>query len=119
MFEVDLIIPVHNEEGSIGKVIDEFYQVLTLNNNRALRFIICEDGSKDNTVEVVRKKQAEIPILLLTQKMRQGYSQAVIEGFKKSEASLVSFVDGDGQCDQADLLQLLENIKDFDMVLGY
>ncbi len=121
MEPIDLILPAHNEAGSIGETLTEFYQVVTEGQHLPLRFVVCEDGSTDNTVEIVRKLSETLPILLLSEPMRKGYSRAVIDGFRASTSSLVGFIDSDGQCDPADFARLLElqRTTDCDLVIGY
>ena len=118
---IDIVLPVHNEAESIGATLKEFHQVVTLKYGIPIRFIVCEDGSRDNTVEVLQQLQTELPILLLTEKGRKGYSRAVIDGFKASTSDLVGFIDSDGQCDPADFPAFVEQHKsgNYDLVFGY
>lgn len=118
---IDIVLPVHNEAESIGSTLQEFHRVVSLENGINIRFIVCEDGSRDNTVEVLQELGQALPILLLTDKMRKGYSRAVIDGFKASTSELVGFIDSDGQCDPADFPAFVEQHKkeDYDLVFGY
>ena len=118
---IDIVLPVHNEAESIGCTLHEFHRVVSLENRIIIRFIVCEDGSRDNTVEVLQELGQELPILLLTDQMRKGYSRAVIDGFKASTSELVGFIDSDGQCDPADFAAFLDQHEtgDYDLVFGY
>jgi dolichol-phosphate mannosyltransferase len=95
--------------------------VVSLERRIPIRFVVCEDGSRDNTVEVLRELCHELPILLLTDQVRKGYSRAVIDGFKASKSELVSFIDSDGQCDPADFPAFIEahESENYDLVFGY
>jgi glycosyltransferase involved in cell wall biosynthesis len=116
---LDVVLPAHNEGGSIGETLTEFYEVAANKHGQKIRFIVAEDGSKDNTVEVVQKVAETIPLKLISEPIRKGYSRAVIDGFRATEAPLVGFIDSDGQCDPEDLPKLLELMPDHDMVIGY
>jgi dolichol-phosphate mannosyltransferase len=118
---IDIVLPVHNESESIGSTLKEFHRVVSFETGIPIRFIVCEDGSRDNTVEVLQQLSQELPILLLTDKMRKGYSRAVIDGFKASTSELVGFIDSDGQCDPADFHTFVEQQRtgDYDLVFGY
>lgn len=118
---IDIVLPVHNEAESIGSTLEEFHRVVAMENGIAIRFIVCEDGSRDNTVEVLRELSQRLPILLLTDKVRKGYSRAVIDGFKASSSELVGFIDSDGQCDPADFRTFVDQHKsgNYDLVFGY
>lgn len=119
--KIDIVLPVHNEAESIGPTLEEFYGVVCAGNKIDIRFIVCEDGSSDNTVEVLQKLSGSLPILLLSDTKRKGYSRAVIDGFKASESDLVGFIDSDGQCDPADFPAFIaEHEKEpLDLVFGY
>ena len=118
---IDIVLPVHNEAESIGSTLEEFHRVVSLENRIPIRFIVCEDGSRDNTVEVLQQLQQKLPILLLTEKGRKGYSRAVIDGFKASTSEFIGFIDSDGQCDPADFPAFVEAHKkgEHDLVFGY
>jgi glycosyltransferase involved in cell wall biosynthesis len=47
------------------------------------RFIVREDGSRDNTVSVVQALSREIPILLIREPVREGYPRAVNDGLRE------------------------------------
>ena len=118
---VDVVLPVHNEGGSIGATLEEFHRVVTRTRGIPVRFVVCEDGSTDNTVAVVRDLQGSLPILLITDKARKGYSRAVIDGFRACDGDLVGFIDSDGQCDPTDFSTLHEKMSDpaVDLAVGY
>ena len=67
-----------------------------------IRFVICEDGSRDNTVEVIKGLSQSLPIHLISDSERKGYSRAVLDGFRATTAEFVGFIDSDGQCDPRD-----------------
>lgn len=118
---VDLVLPAHNEGDGIALFLEEFHSRV----QRAgipLRFVVSEDGSKDNTVEVIEQLSEHLPITLLSEPGRKGYSRAVIDGLAHTTAELVAFTDSDGQCDPeffAPLYWTLVDHDDVDMVVGY
>ncbi len=116
---IDVVLPAHNEGASIGETLTEFYEIAAKKHGQKIRFIVAEDGSKDNTVEVVQKTAETIPVKLISEPIRKGYSRAVIDGFRGTEAPLVAFIDSDGQCDPEDLTSLLDAMPGHDMVIGY
>jgi glycosyltransferase involved in cell wall biosynthesis len=121
MNSIDLILPAHNEEQTIGGTLQEFYDVVTVGQNIPVRFIVCEDGSKDNTVEVIQALAEKVPILLISEPIRKGYSRAVIDGLRASTSSVVGFIDSDGQCDPHDFTRLCQKFTetDCDLLMGY
>ena len=118
---IDVVLPAHNEGESIGLTLREFYRVVASEQRYSIRFIVCEDGSKDNTVEAIRETAKTLPVHLISENFRKGYSRAVIDGLKASTNPLVSFIDSDGQYDPKDFVALYKEMreKDCDLVVGY
>ncbi|MDP9301563.1 MAG: glycosyltransferase family 2 protein [Actinomycetota bacterium] len=116
---IDVVMPAHNEGATIGQTIREFHRSASEMGSIEARFVVAEDGSTDDTCEVVRAVAAEVPIRLLTSPDRKGYSRAVVDGIWETSAALVCVVDSDGQCDPADLPAFVEALSGRDVVVGY
>lgn len=115
--DIEILLPVHNEGASIEKVIREIYDNFSQKLN--CQFIICEDGSIDNTKEVITTLSKEIPMKLVMSPGRKGYSQAVKDGMMVLSAPFLLCLDSDGQCDPDDFWKLWEIRNHFDVVLGW
>jgi len=98
--DVEILLPVHNEGESIEATIREIYNEFSPRTN--VGFIICEDGSKDNTKEALRRLANDLPLRLNLTDARRGYSRAVREGMHMLEADYLLCIDSDGQCDAKD-----------------
>lgn len=99
-FDLQVILPIHNEAESIAATVREIYREIS--PVVRLQFIFCEDGSTDNTKQILRRVAAEIPAKLLLSDARKGYSRAVQDGMLEAEAPYVLCLDSDGQCDPKD-----------------
>jgi glycosyltransferase involved in cell wall biosynthesis len=115
---IDVVLPAHNEAGSIGATIQEFHDVASA-RGFDVRFVVCEDGSTDGTTDIVRELSTRLPVTLLSSPERKGYSRAVIDGLRATTAGMVCFIDSDGQCDPNDLGNLAEAFNGVDLVVGY
>jgi len=115
--EIEILLPVHNEGDSIERVIREIYAEIS--PKVAMQFIVCEDGSKDNTKEVLRALEKEVPMKLLVAEGRKGYSRAVRDGLEVLTAPYLLCLDSDGQCDPKDFWPFWENREKSDVVLGW
>lgn len=115
---IEVVLPAHNEGDGIGQVLREFHDVNAA-KGISVRFVVCEDGSTDNTVEVIESLAEELPIELLTAPERKGYSRAVVDGLRATTGAIVGFIDSDGQCDPDDLEHLLSLAPSNDLVIGY
>lgn len=116
---VEIVMPAHNEAASIGRTLAEFYDVAHRRCGIRVRFVVAEDGSTDDTTDVVRRSAEEIPIRLLTSPERKGYSRAVVDALRQTSGDVCGFIDSDGQCDPRDLPALLDALEGFDLVVGY
>jgi len=113
------VLPAHNEGPAIEKTLREFCEVVAVRDGIPVRFVVCEDGSTDDTVEIVTKLSEDLPILLISSQDRKGYSKAVVDGLKAATADIVGFIDSDGQCDPADFSSLYRHLDEADLVIGF
>lgn len=116
---IQVVLPAHNEGEGIALTLREFHRVVQVEAGIPIRFLVCEDGSTDNTCDVVRDVGRDLPVRLLSFGVRKGYSKAVVDGFRATDAPLVGFIDSDGQCDPKDFKSLVEALDGNDMVIGF
>ncbi len=108
-----LVIPVFNEAGVIGSVIDE------IRRTGDYLVIIVDDGSSDDTWQQARQKN----VLALRHRLNRGKGAAIKTGVLAANllgADIIVTMDGDGQHDPADIAPLIEPILagHCDVVLG-
>ena len=115
--DVEVLLPVHNEGSSIEETIRGIYAELSPLAKTG--FIVCEDGSKDNSKEVLRRLATELPIRLNLSDDRKGYSRAVREGMEMLEAEFLLCLDSDGQCDPRDFATFWVNRNAADILIGW
>src|SRR3954470_16143902 len=99
---LDVIVPVHNEEKSIEASLLELSQRLAQRFD-SYRLIVCEDGSTDKTLLLVKRLSERLPIQVLTAPVRKGHGRAVVDGLRASTADLCAVIEGDGQTDPASI----------------
>lgn len=115
--DVEILLPVHNEAESIQATIRGIYDELS--PRLKIDFIVCEDGSKDSTKEILTNLASELPLRLNLSDERKGYSRAVREGMRMLNAEYLLCLDGDGQCDPRDFWQFWDVHDKYDVVLGW
>lgn len=102
--EFSIIIPVFNEAGNIGALIQEVADVL---DGRAYEIIIVDDGSTDGTRNQLMRIKQDIPQLrIIAHGENAGQSRAIRTGAMAARGPIIGTLDGDGQNDPADLPEL-------------
>ncbi len=114
---LQVVMPVHNEAESIEEIIMEIYREIS--PRLTIEFIICEDGSIDDTKKILLNLSRKIPMKLIMSNERKGYSQAFIDGLKKTSANYIFCLDSDGQFVPSDFWKLYEKKNDYDLITGW
>ena len=117
-FSLQIILPVHNEADNLLQIIDEIHREITSKIENS-QILITEDGSTDNTLEVLDDLKSKYPLSYITGKERKKYAKAVFDGLKASSSEYILCLDGDGQCDPKDFWNFW-NLRDKnDLIVGY
>jgi len=104
---ISMFFPCYNDSKSIGKLVENSFSTLAkITENHEV--IVIDDGSQDNSREVLKRLQKKYNKLkLVFHEQNKGYGGALKSGFAKSTKDLVFYTDGDGQYDVNELPLLL------------
>jgi dolichol-phosphate mannosyltransferase len=116
-FELQILLPIHNEAESIEATVLELYREIS--PRVSLQFIFCEDGSTDNTKDVLRSLAGRVPAKLILSDQRKGYSRAVRDGMNACDAPWLLCLDSDGQCSPQDFWSFWDSRTKADIILGW
>lgn len=111
--KIVVIIPIYNESKVIADVVSGVRKA------NYEHIIIVDDGSADNSFEVIQK----LPVIALRHRINRGKGAALrtgIEAAKMLQADIVITIDGDGQHEATDIDNFVQAFQKqhVDVVLG-
>ncbi|HEC33683.1 MAG TPA: glycosyltransferase [Chloroflexi bacterium] len=119
--DLSVVLPVYNEAGALPPLHAELTAVLG-RLGRSYEILAVDDGSSDQSLQVLRQLQADDSHLRIVRFRRNfGQSAAFAAGFDYARGKVVITMDADGQNDPADIPRLLEVMEegDYDIVSGW
>lgn len=117
-----VILPCYDEEENIKPLIPRIDEIL----HDAVRYkiIAVNDGSRDNTSDLLKELSNEYPIIIMEHEANRGLSEALSTGLEtalrnSSDEDLIITMDSDNTHDPKYILDMLTTAKDgADIVIG-
>ena len=107
---ISIVVPVHNEAENISPLLNEI--TTALQNFADYEIIYIDDGSQDDTLEVLKTAQQTIPKLRVFHHEKScGQSAAIYTGIKAAKFPVIATLDGDGQNNPADIPNLYAQLQ--------
>ncbi|MDR2147153.1 MAG: glycosyltransferase family 2 protein [Tannerella sp.] len=111
---VSVILPTYNEKDSIKKVIEDFFSIKDITNDRIVdEIIVINNNAKEGTSEEVAKTKAKEIMEPV-----QGYGAAIQRGFMEASGDLLVVCEPDDTFIADDIIKLLSYSDDVDIVYG-
>lgn len=115
---LSVLIPAYNEEDSIAETIKCVAESSYPKNK--LEIIVINDGSKDNTLQIIQEMQKKYPKLIkIIDQKNQGKARALNNAIKIAKGEFIAVVDADSLVSKNSLLLLMgafENEPDISAV---
>ncbi len=122
--QISFIIPVFNEEFNIRGVFRDLYVVLRLHPEWSAEVIVVEDGSSDNTLQVIHELCRAYPeTRLIVHEKNQGYNRSMRDGMAQAHGKYLMYIGADEEFDCSEVPSFVEPLlaegpKHADLVLG-
>lgn len=121
--ELCIVMPAYNEGEVIHEVVEKWSGLLRKHfNEQTAKLIVVNDGSKDNTGEILKQLESGNPFLIAVNQPNGGHGNAVVNAYKKAielNAGWVFQTDSDDQFETADFMKLWEKRSQSSFILGY
>ena len=101
---ISIIVPVYNSSRSIEKCINSL-QRQTYKN---IEIICVNDGSTDNSLEILKKMKKKDKRIIVIDKKNEGVSIARNVGIRQSKGDFISFVDADDWVEENSIERLYD-----------
>ncbi|MEI3536320.1 MAG: glycosyltransferase [Bacilli bacterium] len=102
MKKISIVVPMYNEEEMIPLFFETANNVIkNLDNKYKVSFTCVDDGSKDRTLDLLKKQrkiQSNIRIISFSRNF--GHEAAVCAGLKQSNGDIIIVMDADLQIHQ-------------------
>jgi len=116
---VDIILPVYNEERRLERGVNKLYQFLKRDFPIPWRIIIANNGSTDNTLNIVQSLCLQFPEIEFIHLEEKGRGRALRQAMLSSDADFVGYMDIDISTDLNAFPQLIQAlIEGADIAIG-
>jgi glycosyltransferase involved in cell wall biosynthesis len=117
--ELSVFFPAYNEEANVRLTAEGILRVLPSVSDRH-EVLIVDDGSIDGTAAIAEQLAEDNPLVrVIHHPTNRGYGGAIRTGLYNCRFELISFIDGDGQFDFAEIPSFLSSSQHYDLVIGY
>jgi glycosyltransferase involved in cell wall biosynthesis len=108
---VSAFFPCYNDRESIGKMVHDVHAALVKLVDD-FEIIVVNDGSKDDSLQVLHALQHEVPELrVVNHEVNRGYGGALQSGFAAATRDWVFYTDGDAQYDAGEIGRLVAAVE--------
>lgn len=115
---ISLVIPAYNDETTAGRLITDSVTLLE-RICPDYEIIVTNDGSKDNTLSILRDLASANPrIRVINHVVNLGYGSTIRELYLAGKKDLIFSLPGDYQYAPKELLLMAEGLHNYDFVIG-
>lgn len=117
------LLPIYDEEARLEALLERIVAA-RLPPAWGLRIVAVDDGSRDGSPGILRRRAADLPLVVLTHEVNRGLAEALRSGLtwaasEAADGDAIVSMDADDTHDPAHAAAMLESIEQgFDLVLA-
>ena len=122
MEKLYIIIPAYNEQDNLKALVDDWYPIIEQHSaDNSSRLVIINDGSKDDTYEVLKDIAKSRPMMEVLTKENGGHGDTLLFGYRyaiENGADYIFQTDSDGQTLPSEFEYFWNKRQEYDAVFG-
>ena len=122
MEKLYIIIPAYNEQDNLKALVNDWYPIIEQHSaDNSSRLVIINDGSKDDTYEVLKDIAKSRPMMEVLTKENGGHGDTLLFGYRyaiENGADYIFQTDSDGQTSPSEFESFWNNRQEYDAVFG-
>ena len=104
-----IVIPCYNEEENIPRLVETVQELAA---GKDIEFILVENGSKDNSYEVMKSITDNIPYIKIVRiEVNQGLGYGIQQGIRHAQGDYIGWIHADMQTPVSDIEQLFRYLE--------
>jgi glycosyltransferase involved in cell wall biosynthesis len=116
--KLNIVLPIYNEGNNLDLLLLDIIDS-SKGYNIDPTVIAVNDGSRDDTKAIINKYIHQLKITYCEHEFNEGYARSLDTGIKAAnDIGLLLVMDADNQFKYESVMQLLNHIDDFDIVVG-
>lgn len=124
MENIYLVMPAYNEAENIEDTVKQWYPVVERIRScgAEARLVIANDGSKDNTFQIMEELKEKFSFFVPLDKPNSGHGATVLYLYRyaiEQGADYIFQTDSDGQTNPDEFWQMWENREGYDFQIGH
>lgn len=113
-----VVIPVYNEEGSIGAVLREWLDLLR-RIKVDFQLQVYNDGSKDNTLKIISEYAAGNREIIVHDKPNTGHGNTLLSGYRENSGNeWILQIDSDNEISAEHFVKLWREKDNYDLLIA-
>jgi len=117
---VFIVMPAYNESANIERVVADWHPIVEKIGNGS-RLVIVDDGSEDDTFQILEGLRSEFHFLLPLRKENSGHGPTCLFAYDfamRHNADYIFQTDSDGQTNPAEFWRFWDSSEEYDFIIG-